>query len=266
MSDVSKGQVSTDAAEVYDEFFLPALIEQWPSRVAEAAQIQPGQDVLDVACGTGVLTREVATRVKPGGSVVGLDINEGMLAVAALKAPHIKWELAPAESLPFADSQFDRVVSQFGLMFFEDRRKSVSEMLRVLNPGGRVAVAVWASLETTPGYAAITELLEKLFGAAYAEGLRSPYCLGNTEELSALFIDAGAPSPEVQTLDGTARFPSLESWIFTDVKGWTLADMITDQQYETLQQEARPALSQFVLADGSVVFSAPAHIVIATKA
>ncbi len=266
MSEASKGQVNTGAAEVYDAFFLPALFGQWPERVAEAAQIQPGQRVLDVACGTGVLARAAAARANPGGSVVGVDINEGMLAVAARNAPRIQWQRAPAEALPFADNRFDRVVSQFGLMFFEDRAAAVSEMVRVLRPGGRLAVAVWASLEETPGYAAITQLLERLFGAEVAEGLRAPYCLGERAQLHALFADAGAQAPEVRTLEGTARFPSIESWIYTDVKGWTLADMIDDRQYETLQREAKGALARFVAPDGSVSFAAPAHLVIATKA
>ena len=265
MSDASTGQVNTSAAEVYDEFFLPALFGQWAEQVADAAQIEAGQQVLDVACGTGVLARAIAARVVPGGSVVGLDINEGMLAVAARKAPQIQWKRAPAEALPFADNHFDRVVSQFGLMFFQDGRKAVSEILRVLKPGGRLVVAVWATLEATPGYAAITQLLERLFGADVADALRAPFCLGEPMTLAGLFADAGVRTPDLRTLKGTARFPSIESWIFTDVKGWSLADMIDDRQYDRLLQEAKVALSSFVTADGSVMFDAPAHLVIATK-
>jgi ubiquinone/menaquinone biosynthesis C-methylase UbiE len=82
-----RGQVTRSAADVYDEFFVPALFAPWPGPVSDAAGLAPGQAVLDVACGTGVLAREAARRVQPGGSVIGLDRNDGMLAVARRKAP-----------------------------------------------------------------------------------------------------------------------------------------------------------------------------------
>jgi ubiquinone/menaquinone biosynthesis C-methylase UbiE len=178
--------VNRTAAEIYEEFFLPALFQEWTERVADAAQIQGGDRVLDVACGTGVLARTVAARVSPTGSVIGLDVNPGMLAVAAQKAPHIDWRHGQAEALPFDAASFDAVVSQFGLMFFEDREAAIREMARVLRPGGRVAVAVWDSLDNTPGYAAMVELLHNLFGEHAARGLRTPYNLGDKTTLRAL--------------------------------------------------------------------------------
>ena len=81
MGESETGQVSAEAALVYEEFFLPALFAEWPRRVIEAARIQSGQRVVDVACGTGVLARAVAAQVGPQGSIVGVDLNEGMLAV-----------------------------------------------------------------------------------------------------------------------------------------------------------------------------------------
>ena len=93
-----KGQVSGNAAEVYEEFFLPALFDAWVGPVCDAATISAGQHVLDVACGTGVLTREAHKQVGSGGRVVGLDRNEGMLAVARRVAPSIEWKLGPPKS------------------------------------------------------------------------------------------------------------------------------------------------------------------------
>ena len=147
------GQVTRNAAEIYDELFLPALFSEWAPRVAELAQLKPGMRVLDVACGTGVLSLVAADLVEPGGSVAGLDLNPGMLDVARRKAPDIDWREASAEAIPFEDDAFDAVVSQFGLMFFEDKASAIREILRVLRPGGKMAVAVWDSLENVPGYA-----------------------------------------------------------------------------------------------------------------
>ena len=265
MGESESGQVSASAAEIYEEFYLPALFEEWPPRVIEAARIQRGQRVVDVACGTGVLARAVAERVGPKGSTVGVDINEGMLDVARGNAPEIEWRQAPAEALPIDDDSFDNVVSQFGLMFFEDQRRALEEMMRVLRPGGNLAVAVWDTLENTPGYTAVTQLLQRLFGDEAADAMRAPYSLGDQQVLQRLFASAGISGAEIQTHEGTARFPSIEAWIYTDIKGWTLADMIDDEQYELMLREARQELARFVTAEGTVAFPAPAHIVTASK-
>ncbi|MCL4294976.1 MAG: class I SAM-dependent methyltransferase [Anaerolineae bacterium] len=265
MSASENGQVSRSAAEVYEEFFVPALFQQWSSGVTDAAEIQPGQRVLDVACGTGVLARTVAERVGPTGAVVGLDVNEGMLAVAQRKAPALEWKQGRAEALPWDSDSFDAVVSQFGLMFFEDRGTALQEMVRVLRPGGRLAVAVWASLDHSPGYAAMTDLLQRLFGDQPATALRAPFVLGDLQGLHSLFAKAGMPDIQITTQAGTARFPSLESWVYTDIKGWTLADMLDETQFQLLLKEAKNDLQQFVTPDGMVAFGAPAHIVTAAK-
>jgi SAM-dependent methyltransferase len=265
MDTVERGQVTGSAAEVYEAFFVPALFQQWASRVADAAQIRSGERVLDVACGTGILARTIAERVGMKGSVVGLDVNDGMLAVAAHKAPQIEWRRGRAEALPFDSDSFDAVVSQFGLMFFEDRPAALREMIRVLRPGGHLAIAVWASLETSPGYAAMADLLQRLFGEQAANGLRAPFVLGDADQLRILFNDAGIPKAEITTMNGTVGFPSIESWVYTEVKGWVLADMLDDAQFELLLREAEKALSPFVIADGTVAFDAPAHIISAVK-
>ena len=266
MQDDLKGQVTRSVAEIYEEFFVPALFRQWAPVVADAAGIRAGQRVLDVACGTGVLAREASGRVAPDGSVVGLDRNEGMLATARRIAPAVEWKAGRAEQLPFPDGSFDAVVSQFGLMFFEDRVQAVREMRRVLKPGGRMALAVWDALANSPGYAAMAALLDRLFGPRIAGELHAPFSLGDAAKLRGLFAEAGLGDATVATQAGTARFPSIEAWVRTDVKGWTLADRIDDEQYALLLREAEIALRPYARADGAVAFDAPAHVVTARKA
>jgi ubiquinone/menaquinone biosynthesis C-methylase UbiE len=265
MTDDLTGQVTRSAAEVYEEFFVPALFAEWAARVADAAQLVPGQHVLDVACGTGVLAREAAQRVRPGGKVIGFDRNEGMLGVAHRADPSVDWRLGMAEVLPFEDAALDAVVSQFGLMFFEDRVAALREMWRVLRPGGRLAVAVWDLLEHAPGYAAMTALLQRLFEDRIADAMRAPFALGDLEALHSLFGTAAIAGAEIRTLEGTARFPSIQSWVHTDVRGWTLADLIDDAQYAELRQVAEAELTPYVQHDGSVAFPCSAHIVSAVK-
>jgi SAM-dependent methyltransferase len=265
MTDQAEGQVSTSAAEVYETFFVPALFGQWGERMAAAAGLKRGDRVLDVAGAPGGAARAALPMVAPAGAVIGLDRNDGMLAVARRIEPAILWRNGRAEDLPFEDAAFDAVLSQFGLMFFEVRVRALAEMWRVLSPGGGLAVAVWDSLSTTPGYAAMVDLLEHLFGSEVAAGLRAPFVLGETGPLLALFEAAGIEGAEVATIRGEARFPSIEAWVHTDIKGWTLADMIDDEQYATLQREAACALQAFVDAEGRVRFAAPAHVVTARK-
>lgn len=265
MDVATKGQVTRSAADIYEEFFVPALFAEWAPRVTSAANVAQGQKILDVACGTGVLTREIRRRLGSNGTIIGLDCNEGMLAVARRWTDGIEWRLGQAEALPFSDNSFDAVVSQFGLMFFEDRPRALAEMWRVLRRGGRLAVAVWGALDSTPGYADMTALLQRLFGAEVAGALRAPYCLGDRNALQALFAEGGIEGARIHTLDGMAQFPSIESWVNTDVKGWTLADRIDDAQYRTLQEAAQRGLRHHATADGTVQFLHPAHIVSATK-
>lgn len=197
--------------------------------------------MLDVACGTGVLARAARERVGPRGAVEGVDRNAGMLAVARRADPHVTWRLGRAEQLPCHDDAFDATVSQFGLMFFEDKVKALQEMRRVTRTGGRVAVAVWGPLRETPGYAAMVELLDRLFGTEAADALRAPYCLGDQERLAGLFRSAGYGDVDVALRVGTARFSSID-WVHTDVRGWTLAGTLSDGQYEQLRRgRSRPA-------------------------
>lgn len=259
------GQVTRSAAEIYDELFPPAVFNEWAPRVARSAGLDRGMRVLDVACGTGVLSLVAADLVGPTGSVIGLDLNPGMLDVARRKGPRIEWHESSAEAIPFEDGSFDAVVSQFGLMFFADKVRSIREMSRVLRPGGNLSIAVWDSLENVAGYAGMTRLLRRLFGDSAAESLRAPYSLGDTEELASLFADADVPGAEIDTVEGKVRFPSIRDWMEADIRGWTLADVIDDEQFEFLVSEAERELSPFVEADGTVLFSSPAHIVTTTK-
>jgi ubiquinone/menaquinone biosynthesis C-methylase UbiE len=261
MENTEKGQITKNAAEIYEEFFIPALFQEWTERVSVAAQIETGDKVLDVACGTGVLARFVYEKVGESGSVVGVDINDGMLAVAESKNPNIEWRRSAAEKLPFEENTFEKVVSQFGLMFFEDRTEALREMARVLKPNGILAVAVWDSLETSPGYAEMTELLRRLFGEKIASALEAPFVLGDKKILSELFAEAGMENAEIKTMIGKARFPSIESWVHTDIKGWTLAEAIDDKMYQSLLDEAQNTLKKFTDDKGKVAFDAPAHIV-----
>ncbi|HEX6299698.1 MAG TPA: methyltransferase domain-containing protein [Acidimicrobiia bacterium] len=257
VTDADRGQVAATAAEVYESFFLPALFDQWAGPLLDAAQVSSGDRVLDVGCGTGIVARSALSRVGPEGRVVGLDPNEGMLAVAK-KTSGVEWTTGVAEDIPFDDNGFDVVVSQFAMMFFDDRSGAVSEMSRVLEPGGRTAIATWASLDDTPGYASMVRLLDRLFGTDAGDALRAPYNMGDSRILEEL-LSAEFEDVEIETIEGTARFDSIEAWVHTDIRGWTLSDM-SEEDYQRLLAAAEDELARYVGDGGKVSFPAPALI------
>lgn len=251
------------AATAYEQLHVPASFRQWAPLVCDAARIAAGHRVLDVACGTGVLAREAASRVGPTGVVAGLDADPGMLGVARQLAPAIDWQPGTAESLPYPGDSFDAVVSQFGLMFFSDREQALREMLRVLVPEGTLAIAVWDRLEHSPAWRDEVGLLDRFGGTRAGDALRAPFVLGDTAELTALFERAGVASVGIATHVGTARFPSIRAMVEADLRGWlpVLGVTLDETQIARILSEAETLLAPYLSADGQVVFDASAHIV-----
>jgi len=135
------------AAAAYDDFWAEQL-RPAQTRLLELGDLRPGERVLDVACGTGLVSIPAATRVGPGGAVVGTDLSEGMIAsarelAAARGLAHADFERMDAEELDLPDASFDVAVCALGLMYVPDATASLREMRRVLKPGGRAAALVW---------------------------------------------------------------------------------------------------------------------------
>jgi SAM-dependent methyltransferase len=264
MSEPKIVQLSTDAAVVYEQDFVPALFGQWAPRLADAVDLRPRDRVLDVGCGTGVVAREAALRVGSGGRVVGLDLNESMLAVAKRMRPEIEWRQGDVIQLPFEDESFDAVVSQFMLMFIADRVTAIKEMWRVLAPGGRLAVAAWMAFERSAGDVALAKIARRLIGDDAAEAFRAPYVLGDDSEFLALFHSAGILDAKLETREGWFSFSSIDEMVRVWVKGWVLADL-DDETYAALLKEARKDLMRFCNGDGEIRLPMDAHIVTARK-
>jgi ubiquinone/menaquinone biosynthesis C-methylase UbiE len=250
-------------AIAYEELWVPALFGQWAQIVAEEANIEPVHRVLDVACGTGVLTREVASRLNNSSQVTGVDSNPGMLSVAMGYNSEIEWKQGSAEKLPFRDHHFNVVVCQFGLMFFSDRVRAIKEMLRVLAPDGRLVMTVWDALENIPAYSKSVSTIERYGGKKARKALNNPFELGDKDILRATLSEAGISDITITTHAGTARFPDLKSMLDADLRGWlpVLGIMLGEEDIQEIYNDASDALVEYISPNGNVSFNITAHVV-----
>lgn len=245
MSDADRGQINVDAADVYDSLFVPALFGRFAEAVAAAAPINRGDDIVDVACGSGALTRAVRNRTT--GRVVGIDLNPAMLAVARRHGGAIEYLEGDGHDLPFGAAEFDVAACQFGLMFYPDPVRGLAELARVGRAG---AVAVWDSIERSEGYTAMQDLFRDELGSDAARSLDAPFGLGKGGRLEAVFAEAGIDDVSYQSIEGTGRFDSIDQWITTEVRGWTLGASVSDERLAQLISAARDRLARFETEDG----------------
>ena len=205
--------------EIYERHMVPAIFQQWAPALAETAGVQPGQRVLDVACGTGVVTRLLAERVGTGGHVVGLDFNPGMLAAAraATTNANVTWREGDVANMPFLDGSFDVVVCQQGLQFFPDKPAALREMRRVLAPGGRLALSVWRSVDNAPGFRVLEEKLALRIGKERAA--LPPFSMGDGQLLRALVTGTGFREVRVEADVKLTRFQTAEHFVRSMVGG-----------------------------------------------
>lgn len=265
MSETATSEQNNGFADLYEEFIVPTMSAQWAPPVADAAGLKHGDRVLDVGCGTGILSREAAGRVGSDGHVSGLDISEEMLAVARRIRPDIDWHQGDACALPFDDASFDAVVSQFALMFVADQMAALREMWRVLASGGRLSVAVWWQ---SAGYPILADIARERINGEVAAALMDPFCFGDGDELVKLFRSSGIGTAKVHSHEGWARFPSIDEFVRIEIKGWVdgqLEGGMDEGDYSALLVDARTRLAHFCTADGEAMIPMDAHIVTAEK-
>jgi ubiquinone/menaquinone biosynthesis C-methylase UbiE len=189
--------------EMYERALVVPLFQPWAEHLVSQVGIAPGESVLDVACGTGIVARIARERVGPAGRVVGIDVNAAMLAVARSVAPDVDWREGDAGSLPVGDSErFDVVVCQQGLQFFPDRVTALSEMRRVLVPGGRIGLSTWRSDEESTVLRELRRVAERHVGQIVdrRHGYHDPH------DLEKLMMDAGFDDVKVERVSQIMRF------------------------------------------------------------
>lgn len=266
MGEQSGYQVTADAAHMRERYSVRYFIGPWAPGLIAVAALQQGERVLDVACGTGVVTRLAASAVGPTGQVTGVDINAAMLAVARSLAPpsglSITWVEGNAVAMDFPDASFDVILCQQGLQFFPDKAAALREMHRVLVPSGRVVLSVWKS--AGPYNVAVADALEHHVGVEAATRFRASRIVPDAEALYRLLIEAGFPVVEIRPSTMTIRLPSLETFVLGHLSGMPIAAAVaalSEEQRAALGKQVKSALELY--ADGTGV-AVPDAVNIAT--
>ena len=201
----------TSPADAYQAYYGPAIFEPLSDRVLAIAAPSPGDRVLEVASGTGILTRKLAAATGPAGRVVGVDLNPKMVEVATdLGGTGIEYQQGDGTALGLPDAEFDAVYCQQGLQFFPDRAAGTREMRRLLDRGGRAVVVCWHGLDAHPLFGALADAEEPHLAAAGVEvdraELVAPFSLGDRHDLEALLTNAGFANVQLHELSIEARF------------------------------------------------------------
>jgi SAM-dependent methyltransferase len=209
-------------AQAYQSYFGPAIFEPLAERVLAVAAPAAGERVIDVACGTGILTRPVAAHAGPDGRVVGVDINPAMIATARAIEPDegsapIDYRAGDGSALDEPSGAYDVAYCQQGLQFFPDPSAGAAELRRVVRDGGRAVVAVWQGIDRHPLFAALADAEEPHLAAlgvslSRAE-LIAPFSLGDPDELRGLLRDAGFADVRLTTQSIEARFADADRFV-----------------------------------------------------
>ncbi len=277
---------STAPAEIYEQHLVPTMFEPFARDLVQLCNIQRSDRILDVACGTGIVSRLAIDFVDTTiGKVVGIDINPIMLNVAhhCSAGKDIDWKQGSATSLPFLNESFDLVVCQQGLQFFPDRLKALRQMNRVLvgatsnrdknyHGCGRLALSVWTSIKDSPGFHILERLLEETISHEAATIMQLPHSLSDSMKLISLIKSAGFSKIMSKEITKTVSFPSVEEFVVGFTNGSMLASYFSDKRKaddisrDKLLNRARSELSQ--LADeynGKLSFPLSTRFVFATK-
>ena len=243
MSKSGQWQLDGDAAELYERYAVRYILGPWAPGLLDVAGVRAGEDVLDVACGTGAVARVAAERVGASGRVTGLDLNAGMLAVArSLPAPPgaaITWIERSALDTRLPAGSFDVVVCQQGLQFLPDKIAALREMHRVLAPGGRLAISVW---RTTGVYnSAVGKALRQHIGMDAASRFCASRDVPADEELLRLAVAAGFHHVKLHVQRTIVRLPSPEEFVLGHLAATPVASEV-----RAMSSPARAALGHDV--------------------
>jgi ubiquinone/menaquinone biosynthesis C-methylase UbiE len=235
----------------YDRYLGPVLFEPYALDVAERLKNDNLKEVLELACGTGRVTKHLATLIAEEGQLVATDLNADMLALAETNviSSKIKWQVADAQELPFDDNGFDHVVCQFGVMFFPDKQKAFAEAHRVLQPGGKFLFSVWDQLEHNPPIFIIQKVMDAMFGEDAPDFMKKgPHSFFGKVIIKQFLTDAGFQSIHLDVVQKTGVYSSPDDLVTGFVDGSPLSSFL-EKHPRSVKSELKQKLHEELTAE-----------------
>jgi ubiquinone/menaquinone biosynthesis C-methylase UbiE len=256
--------------ENYDRYMVPLIFESYAADLAQRAAVLSPNAVLEIAAGTGVVTRALAPKLSPAARYTVTDLNQPMLDYAASRQgpdSRIAWRQADAMALPFENSTFDLVCCQFGAMFFPDRPSAYREARRVLKPGGHFLFSVWDRIEENAFANDVTNALAKIFPNDPPRFLaRTPHGYHDTALIRSDLDEAGFSHVEIETRAEQSRAPSPRIPAVAYCQGTLLRNEIEAREAGKLQAATDDAEAMIARRHGSgeVAAKIQAHVILAS--
>lgn len=266
MSEIDK-MFAGSIPRIYESYLVPLLFQPYAADLVDRLKARNPSRVLEIAAGTGVVTRVMSDQLDPQASIVATDLNPDMIkqAEAIGTSRKVEWRQADAMQLPFPDGGFDAVVCQFGVMFFPDKAKAFSEMHRVLNPGGVLMFNVWDRLEENEIAETITESLAGIYPDDPPRFLpRTPYGYHDPAIISQHLTSGGfARKAQIATVTARSKADSAETAAIAFCHGTPLRSEIDPRGAGSLETGTRAASVGLARRFGSKAVDAKiqAHVV-----
>ena len=235
----------------YDRYLGPLLFHRFADDLAARLPVSAGTRVLEVACGTGIVTERLVRRLGGHGTLVATDLNEPMLAHAQARipgSPGLEWRQADGTSLPFPDRAFDAVVCQFGLMFFPDKAAGVREAYRVLRPAERTSSACGTPSSETPIARITHETIATFFPADPPQFYTVPFSLHDVAAMRRLLEAAGFAEIHSESVETVGESPTAEDAARGLVEGNPVVGAIMERRPEALA-EIKAAVARNIAAE-----------------
>ncbi len=217
MNEKSGWQLCGNGPEAYEKFIIPAFCGIWAQDIVERAGLRAGDRILDIGCGTGIVSRYAYKSLGESGHITGVDVNGVMIKKAIEICPPkdipIEWMQGNVETLPFFDAEFNVVLCQQGLQYFPDQSRALKEINRVLAFEGRLVFSVWRSIKYFPFYSALYQALEQYVSTEAASMLASAFTLGDSKMLRELFESAGFKNINICLTIKQMRYSPVEDFL-----------------------------------------------------
>jgi ubiquinone/menaquinone biosynthesis C-methylase UbiE len=261
-------QIAQQAASLY-ELHNSLFMAPFARAIVDAVHMRADSAVLDVACGTGFVTRLVAERLGRDGRVVGADVNQAMINVAREYCPdHVEWVSAPAQTLPFSDAEFDAVLCQQGIQFFPDAVAALVEIQRVLRVNGEIALTIWAPMTGNPYFESQYVSMSSVCGADAIKDFEKAIRPDGAEWLLSIANHAGLAEIQLQQVSATVTLPPAETYVPAQLGstpwGPLFATLDATQQQEVIEITKRQ-LAPFTKADGTMDVPFVSHLMTAKR-